>query len=96
MQFLTNERNLWFSEVETLSKQLAHKSNDQILYILEDRHVIALKKVVEVKTTFFKRVLFLPSYPVLVIIAGLKYLFTGTRFLDGTIFSRYAKWLGIL
>ena len=80
----SDEKDLWFSEQDTLAHLLANKSQSDVFDILNDYKSI-LVKVGKPKYTASQRliqVLTIPLMPILVILMFVKWVLTGDKYLN--------------
>lgn len=85
---INDERELWFSELEDLAVMLEGKTRDEILDILDENDVIAIKSG-DVKSTMFQRIVrtitFIPFVVILFTLSGIKFIITGDKYLNSWV-----------
>ena len=80
----SDEKELWFSEQDTLAHLLANKSHEEVFEVL-DNYKSILVKVGKTKYTAAQRliqILTIPLMPILVILMFVKWVFTGDKYLN--------------
>ena len=80
----SDEKELWFSEQDTLAYLLANKSQEEVFETL-DNYKSILVKVDKTKYTAAQRliqILTIPLMPILVIMMFVKWVFTGDKYLN--------------
>lgn len=84
MRFI-DEKQMWYSEVESLAADLANKSEREVFDLLNERDVIQLATCERIKTPAMGRLLLILLMPALLILSATKWILTGDKYLDSWI-----------
>lgn len=98
MRFL-DEKHMWYAETEYLATKLANKSERDVLNILNQHDIIRLDSMERKPTPVLGRLLFVVSYPILLLLVGIKWVLTGDRYLDSWVkrlrLEKFFKFCGV-
>lgn len=78
----SNEKELWYAETEILARQLANKSEDEIMAIFDSSDVIQLRVSERPQGKIIDRIMLPFSWSILFILCCVKYLLTGSWYID--------------
>ena len=81
MRFI-DEKYMWYAETEYLATELANKTEQEVMDILNQHDIIRLDTMERKSTHTFGRILLVVLYPFLVLLACIKWVLTGDRYLD--------------
>ena len=77
-----DEKVLWWAETEALAARLADKNQQELLEIFEENDVVRIHSCDRPKISIFNRVMSIFTFPVFIILMGVKWLLTGDQYLE--------------
>jgi hypothetical protein len=91
---------LWYAETEDLSHKLANKSARELQEIFDSGDIIELRTAKDKRVNTIGRLLSVPTFVLLILLSGVKWLVTGDRYLDSwfkqsKILSKIIEYTGI-
>ena len=93
MKIFNDERVLWYTELNSISKELEHKSHREILKILNNYDIVRLKLSKPMKRPKYQRVVCLILVPILLVICTIKWTL-GFSFSLNRLAIRYPNTFG--
>lgn len=81
----SDERELWYAETENLARQLANKSEEEIMSIFDRSDVIQLKASERPNGKIIDRIMLPFTWVILLILCCVKYIVTGSWYIDSWV-----------
>lgn len=81
----SDERELWYAETQSLARQLANKSEDEIMAIFNQSDVIQLRESKRPDGKIIDRIMLPFTWFFLLILCCVKYVLTGSWYIDSWV-----------
>lgn len=78
----SDEKQMWYADTERLAKQMANKSEQELLDIFYKHDIIKIVSTNRPEVTTFNRLMFVLLFIPLTILAATKWMGTGDAYLD--------------
>ena len=78
----SDEKQMWYADTERLAKQMANKSEQELLDIFYEHDIIKIVSTDRPEVTTFNRLMFVLLFIPLTILAATQWMGTGDAYLD--------------
>ena len=78
----SDEKQMWYADIERLAKRMANKSEQELLDIFYKHDIIKIVSTDRPKVTTFNRLMFVVLFIPLMMLAATKWMGTGDAYLD--------------
>jgi len=78
----SDEKQMWYADIERLAKQMANKSEQELLDIFYKHDIIKIVSIDRPEVTTFNRLMFVLLFIPLTMLAATKWMGTGDAYLD--------------
>jgi len=78
----SDEKQMWYADTERLAKQMANKSEQELLDIFYKHDIIKIVSTDRPEVTIFNRLMFVLLFIPLTMLAATKWMGTGDAYLD--------------
>ena len=78
----SDEKQMWYADTERLAKQMANKSEQELLDIFYKHDIIKIVSIDRPEVTTFNRLMFVLMFIPLTMLAATKWMGTGDAYLD--------------
>ncbi len=90
----SDEKQMWYADIERLAKQMANKSEQELLDIFYKHDIIKIVSIDRPEVTTFNRLMFVLMFIPLTMLAATKWMGTGDAYLDS--WAKKYKLVGLI
>lgn len=90
----SDEKQMWYADIERLAKQMANKSEQELLDIFYKHDIIKIVSIDRPEVTTFNRLMFVLLFIPLTMLAATKWMGTGDAYLDS--WAKKYKLVGLI